>query len=86
MTNQEEYDMICKVCDEIRASLSRESNRIKEVAKQYENNHFMRSDLEFKAIHMIEAKICVSAVEMKMTWDVIKKATEDDNVIINREK
>lgn len=83
MNNQEQYDLIKKVCDQVRTALQKESDRLKNVAENWRyKNSAMYDKLYNDSLTMVSAKMCVNAVETGMEWELFKKATEDDNITI----
>ena len=84
MTNQEKYDLIKEVCEQVRASLKRESERLSAVADGWKNKGNM--DMYLQLLHDSTTtsanRVCVSAVESKMIFELFDKVTEDDDITI----
>ena len=77
MTNEEKYKVIEEVCDEIRASLQTEAERLRDQADKWdENSSGWRLALRNEATCMVKAQINVSAVENRLKWRLICEEAE----------
>ena len=73
MTNQEKYEVVEEVCNRIRASLQKESERLKEQAeiwKAKDEIGWTKTCMD-KACNYVEAQINVTSVEMAMKWELL---------------
>lgn len=86
MTNQEQYDLINKVCDKVRATLQGKSERLKNVAEGWKNKDLvMYNQLIHDSTKMVEAQISVTAAQISLLDELFKKATKDDDIVIRIE-
>lgn len=84
MTNQEKYDLIKEVCEQVRTALKRESETLSTVADDWKDkgNLDMYLQLSHASTTTSANRICVSAVESKMVFELFEKVTEDDDITI----
>ena len=81
MTNQEQYDLIKKICGQIRASLQKESERLEKVAEGWKDKSpAAYCNIREQATSMVKAQIVVTGVETKLEFELFEKATEDDGI------
>lgn len=83
MTNQEKLELIEEVCERVRAKLENESKRLDAVAEGWKDkNSAMYFKCKDNSTNTLCNKMCVTAVETEMTMELIRQATESDDIRI----
>ena len=79
MTNSEKYDVVEEVCTEIRESLQREAERLREQAEKWKAKNELGWAIRCseEANDMVKAQINVSAVQSNIQWRIIHKMVDE---------